>query len=612
MKHPALARVFSVVLAIVGLILLAVGVRGLKKNETESAERAAYAEKFAGRIEDYRELHAQFVSQPNYDRTMKTLELLVNAHRKAASRHKTDTALYTATKGGLKMGEDLIVEGRRELEEAKVLLRDPATRDAVLESTLSQVIASQRYRLPWLDSLAAWAVNCADKSQREAGMIGVRAGRLRLLMQVEPQPYENPVPGPSDIPPEEPEAPVPPDPPVIPELPDATEEERQAAYAAVMAEYQAASEAYMQAYAQYEQELFAYQVAAAQSAAAAQQSAYAQSMDQENFASHEAWEAECRSYRSQQAFPEAGAAIHELCCALASMENQIRAEAPELWTELSETLPPIAELDARGTAVASELSRMVTETAADMSNEEYLACADEAQGLLNELSDAFFALGATLSDPSHLIVEALDRLNLTDSVMGYVEDMLKKAENQLQAALEELWYQAGQLKKNQLKLEAEKRSLDREAKIVADRTEKAEDLKDLKNRYNAARLLLINVPEVKSAMTDEESLPEAAERYLDAYRKRSDTLYRGRRIVSVLAIAGGAMGAAGVPAAYELLKKRFWLLTPVLLCMLCAAAAEALHVKLGLGQMYAALFTAIIALIQLLIVLPKKRRPARH
>ena len=156
-----------------------------------------------------------------------------------------------------------------------------------------------------------------------------------------------------------------------------------------------------------------------------------------------------------------------------------------------------------------------------------------------------------------------------------------------------------------------KHALDREAEIVAYRTKSTDALKDLRSRHNAARLLLVNVPEIKNAMTDEESLPAAAERYLADYRSETDSLYRGRRIVCALAIAGGAAGVLGVPAAYELVRKRFWLITPVLVCILCSAAAATLNVRLGQGRMYIALATAILAFIQLLIVLPKRKK-AKH
>ena len=41
MKHPALTRVFAVILAILGVIFLATGVSGIGKNRKEQAEREA-------------------------------------------------------------------------------------------------------------------------------------------------------------------------------------------------------------------------------------------------------------------------------------------------------------------------------------------------------------------------------------------------------------------------------------------------------------------------------------------------------------------------------------------------------------------------------------------
>ena len=79
--------------------------------------------------------------------------------------------------------------------------------------------------------------------------------------------------------------------------------------------------------------------------------------------------------------------------------------------------------------------------------------------------------------------------------------------------------------------------------------------------------------------------------------------------MNLLAVTGGAMGVLGIPAAYELLRRRFLLIAPVLLCLACAAGAEALNLKLGLGQHYVALSTAIFAFLQLLIVLPKAKKP---
>ena len=104
MKHPALARVFAAVLAVLGVISLANGVVGFRKNNAEHKERQAYAEKFADRIGNYEKLHQELENAADYEQMRAALNKVLEEHERAAAQHKTDTALYSATKGGLHMG----------------------------------------------------------------------------------------------------------------------------------------------------------------------------------------------------------------------------------------------------------------------------------------------------------------------------------------------------------------------------------------------------------------------------------------------------------------------------------------------------------------------------
>ena len=61
---------------------------------------------------------------------------------------------------------------------------------------------------------------------------------------------------------------------------------------------------------------------------------------------------------------------------------------------------------------------------------------------------------------------------------------------------------------------------------------------------------------------------------------------------------------------FEKNKSRFWLIAPVILCLGCAAAAELLCRMQGRGDSYSALGAAIFALIQLALVIPKKKKKA--
>ena len=173
--------------------------------------------------------------------------------------------------------------------------------------------------------------------------------------------------------------------------------------------------------------------------------------------------------------------------------------------------------------------------------------------------------------------------------------------------LANIWYNLGQLEEKADELREEKEKLDLEALSLDKELMETDELKLLKNRHISARQLLINIPEVKSSYAETEDLEVSARSYLEDYREETRRLNQGRRLINLLAVLGGVFGVLGIPGAYEKLRGRFWLIAPVLLCLGCAAAADWVNMRLGLGQMYTALFTAIFAVIDLLIILPRKK-----
>ena len=99
----------------------------------------------------------------------------------------------------------------------------------------------------------------------------------------------------------------------------------------------------------------------------------------------------------------------------------------------------------------------------------------------------------------------------------------------------------------------------------------------------------------------------SAQQYLEDYKAQTKLQYTGRLISCALAIIGGIAGLAGIPAVYEFTRKRVWLIAPVIVCAVFAALAEGIYYGVGLGWWYVGMFTAIIALLHLLIVLPKEK-----
>ena len=611
MKHPALARVFSVVLAVVSLLLLFTGAKGFGRSDAEYAERLAWAEKIEGRIENYRLLRGELDNAADYQQTMTALDAFFTAHERAASQHKTDTATYSAAKGGIRMGENMILAARTEIASMRRELDDAASRRAYLQGMISQLLASQRYRMPWLDALVHSSAEYAIEAFTDSAELSVVTGELRALMENEPTPSG--VAAALQGPPQAPEAPVFPQ---LPNLAGASYEAAAAAWQTAAAGYQSAAAAWAQAGDQYAQQMQQYYNLRAQSEMErlyhAQDSAMAEipeeAYTEEYRQAHALWEKECEELRGGTDLLHYAAEIRKLSGALAPIVRQANSVTAFLMPETGGIFPGLYELTVLANSTADRLESDGGDPAS-LSNEEFLRLADEARDILDQLGNAFSLVGTRINDPSDLLLDLMDRLELTETLVSYLDFTLERAEKQMQGQLEELWYQLGEQEKEEIRLEAEKLDLDREAEILSKNMMDADELKDLRNRHNTARQLLLSLPEVKSAAEANGDLAGSARDYLSTYERQTERLHKRQYVISILALVGGAMGVLAVPASYELVKKRFLLLAPVLLCLGCSAAAEGLGVYLGFGQQYAALFTAIFALLHLLIVLPERRRP---
>lgn len=607
MKHPALARVFAVVLAILSLLLLTSGLRGFQKTEDEHAERLAYEKKFKGRIENYQTLRDELENSADYQETMDALKLFLEEHEKAAAKHKTDTAIYSATKGGLKMGEDMIVSVRAQMNEIREQLKSANSRHEFLEGLLTELIASQKSKMPWLEALANQAAMYAGESYMQSAGISLVTGELRALLENEPTP-ESVSAAPYN----------PPEPPVemwLPELPDMGG----MSFAPIQPLFQPSPDAILDAASAYEQAATAY----AEQLQDYYDTQARQTMERLNgnplssaavsaeyTLAHALWEDECKTVKSQLDLSGSKADISRLSQLLSSLVRQADNLSGSLTKETGGIYPALEELTALVSSLSVRLERVGRDLSA-MSNADFLDLADDVQEIFDLLTDAFIVIAQNLDNPASLIAELMDKLHITEVLAKLLEGMLEKAEQQMQASLEDLWYQMGEAEKDAIKLEAEKLGLDKEAQLLSRRTLDADALKDLRNRHASARQLLLNVPEIKARAADDSMLADSAWAWLDTYRQETEKLHLMKRIINGLAVFGGAMGVLGIPAAYELVRKRFLLIAPVVLCLVCAAGAECLHVLNGYGQQYVALFTAIFALLQLLIVLPKARK-ARH
>lgn len=117
MKHPALARVMAVTLAIMCVIMLITGALGFGKAKNEYAEDTADYEKLTDRITTYNELTEKLADAESYKQVSAALDEHQQQHDDDAAQFRTDLAERTAKQGGYKQGAEMLWEARAQAKD---------------------------------------------------------------------------------------------------------------------------------------------------------------------------------------------------------------------------------------------------------------------------------------------------------------------------------------------------------------------------------------------------------------------------------------------------------------------------------------------------------------
>lgn len=112
MKHPALARVMAVALAIMCVIMLITGAFGFAKAEEQRGDDAAEYEKLTEQIATYNELTDKLANAESYKQVSAALDEHQQQHDDDAAQYRTDLAERTAKQGGYKKGADALWEAK--------------------------------------------------------------------------------------------------------------------------------------------------------------------------------------------------------------------------------------------------------------------------------------------------------------------------------------------------------------------------------------------------------------------------------------------------------------------------------------------------------------------
>lgn len=606
-KHPALVRVFAIVLAIISVISLAAGAAGFRDAALEKDTALTYSDNLNTRLETFQELQATLDNSISYDEALEELEKFQDQHDSDASQHRTDLATYSAKRGGYKMGTDALWEAKAQLAGAKAQIaqaKEQLVSMDQLKGTMNAAIAQ-------CDAAAA---ECAACSQPISSVLAI--------FDRQPEPPQLP---------EEPEVP-----PVVPECekPDPVDDPGEAPVEPVQKDGQS-DEDFAQEYAQYEADLqeyttkrSAYEQYETQLAAYNAYVDYRDNIKPAYDREKEQYDKDFAKYPEkekeyQQNLQSWGIELNTAAASISTPEFQNQctaaltggAAALQTVAALQDMLPGGAggafSLSNSGAAVSAadpaQLKEQLTMLNAQLTG---------MQGLLGQASSGL-RLGIQKMDST--VTEAIASLGgsagmeipeglSTSQLIAYAESMIAKGEQEVQANLELIWYELGELEKDKAELETDKGTLDEEASKLGRMIVSTDELQELNKKYKSTKVLLTNVSAIKTAVDAGGSIETAAADYIAQYRADAEKRCSLRFAISALAVISGIAGLATIPAAFEKTKKRFWLIAPALLCLVCAASAELLCVLSGLDQHYASIFTAIFAVLYLLVALPREKK----
>ena len=136
MKHPALTRVFAVVLCIFAALLLLSAAEGIRNAVKDKAAAARSYSLLSSRLDEYETLETKLVEAGGSERTQKELEKLTSQYEKEKTAHQMALAAYTATKGGLKEGQKMMDQADQMMSATNIV----ASIESAISGLTSQLI----------------------------------------------------------------------------------------------------------------------------------------------------------------------------------------------------------------------------------------------------------------------------------------------------------------------------------------------------------------------------------------------------------------------------------------------------------------------------------------
>ncbi len=558
MKHPALTRIFSLILAVLCLTMLGAGL-GLTRNaiRTRASDRSGW-QRLTDRVEEYRRVHDALEGRLSYDETNSALQEELEQHQKAASQHRVDLALYTATKSGLQTGSAALLQAESAFWSGKLQYQEGVKLFEEQEKAFWEGYEQFQNGKQQLEA------GRKTMDLAEAALSGLRAqlDQSRGLAAILESEDEN-----------------------------ARQEITVAAYDSMLQALDSSVQLY---------DMLKDQggISPEQMRLLAQLLAEKSDVDMSVFLDAVTWEgisAEDLQQLEDLVIASTGLSVEEIRARIQeerSKAAQQDGESPITEEQFAALQAAYAENRALLEQVDSAMEARLSDFEAQLS--EAKAQLDEAQKQIDEL-EPMMEQGKTAMEQGRAA------LDMAGSQILAGEQALLDGRRQLDEQYRELAEKEEQLSR-------EKETLDREAAALNEKSAEAEELKELERRETSLRLMLLERDEIWERCDGGMELLPAADDYAALLSRQIEKRFSDLLWIGAVLILGALAGFLQIPSAFEKNKSRFWLIAPVLLCLGCAAAAEILCRVQGRGDSYSALGTAVFALVQLALVIPQKKR----
>ena len=212
--------------------------------------------------------------------------------------------------------------------------------------------------------------------------------------------------------------------------------------------------------------------------------------------------------------------------------------------------------------------------------------AERVFGLLGQLSGAKATLEETLA------------------AMKEVGEQIEEGEAALAEGKAKLNESKDQQKKKAEELDNKKRDLDQQEKALKQSIELAEEQKELEDREKVLRTALLSREEIRRRSQYGEELLSASEHWLAEYTDQTAERYRDRFDASLLMIVCAILAFAGALTSFGENRYRMITLLTTLLCLALSISAVLLLQRMGRGISWSATVTAVIAAMELILLIP--------